>query len=67
MHFEKLAVVHVASGAALIGFTLAYYLHCPLNPIQICVLFVAAGLLILRGCNRAEHRQEKIVKNTLFL
>jgi len=57
---QKLAAVNTAAGGALAGFVLCYWIDRPLNPIQLLILLVAAGMLIGRGWVRSRYTRAKV-------
>lgn len=57
---QKLAVLNTAVGGALAGFVLCYWIDRPLNPVQLFVILVAAGMLIARGWVRSGYRRAKV-------
>jgi hypothetical protein len=57
---QKLAVLSTASGGALAGFVFCYWIDRPLNPIQLLILLIAAGMLIGRGWLRSGYTRAKV-------
>ncbi len=57
---QKMAVVNTAAGGALAGFVLCYWIDRPLNPIQLFIILVAAGMLIARGWVRSGYTRAKV-------